>query len=152
MLDYTIRLEHLVPAAQPLRWQALTESALLSQWLMANDFEPRAGHRFTFRAEPTVVWDGVVRCEVTEVRPIERLAYSWTGAADMPKTMVTWELAPAGAQTRLTLVHSGFHGIKYALIGRFLKRGWQDMIGRRLPLALRSHSEGLAGCRAVLAR
>ena len=33
-------------------WRALTESALVADWLMQNDFEPRVGHRFNFRARP----------------------------------------------------------------------------------------------------
>ena len=32
-------------------WRALTESKLLAEWLMANDFSPTAGHRFEFRAD-----------------------------------------------------------------------------------------------------
>ena len=33
-------------------WRALTQSALIEQWLMTNDFQPVVGHRFNFRAEP----------------------------------------------------------------------------------------------------
>jgi uncharacterized protein YndB with AHSA1/START domain len=46
-------------------WRALTQAHLIEQWLMKNDFEPRLGAQFTFRAKPMRDWNGIVRCEVT---------------------------------------------------------------------------------------
>lgn len=57
-------------------WRALTESALIEEWLMRNDFRPVVGHRFNFRAEPMAGWNGVADCEVLVVEPPHRLA--WT--------------------------------------------------------------------------
>jgi uncharacterized protein YndB with AHSA1/START domain len=50
-------------------WRALTDPGLLASWLMPNDFEPRVGHRFTFRTDPVPAhgFDGIVRCEVLEL-------------------------------------------------------------------------------------
>ena len=39
-------------------WRALTQAHLIEQWLMKNDFEPRLGAEFTFRAKPMGDWDG----------------------------------------------------------------------------------------------
>ncbi|MFB6393843.1 SRPBCC domain-containing protein [Polymorphospora lycopeni] len=33
-------------------WRALTDPDLVAAWLMPNTFEPRVGHRFTFRTDP----------------------------------------------------------------------------------------------------
>jgi uncharacterized protein YndB with AHSA1/START domain len=136
MLSYSIQLERELAAAPDLIWRMLSEPKLVSEWLMETDIAPLVGYRFTFRARPTPVWDGVVHCEVREVRPAERLVYSWVGAADMPETIVNWSINPAKSGTRLAFNHTGFRGLKYGLIGRFLKRGWQDMIDRKLPSAL----------------
>src|SRR5262245_38961222 len=117
----------------------LTEPELVAQWLMDNDIAPLVGHDFTFRARPMPMWDGLVNCRVREVKPAELLVYSWIGAPDMPETIVSWSIGPATSGIRLVLNHSGFRGLKYGLIGRFLKRGWQDMVGRKLPAALARH-------------
>ena len=33
-------------------WRALTQGALIREWLMDNDLEPVVGHRFNFRSTP----------------------------------------------------------------------------------------------------
>lgn len=58
-------------------WRALTEGALLKEWLMDNDFQPVVGHKFTFRATPRPNWNGVIECEVLAVEPSTKLSYSW---------------------------------------------------------------------------
>ena len=57
-------------------WRALTESPLIAQWLMKNDFEPVVGKKFQFRADPVPQWDGVIDCEVMVVEPLKQLSYS----------------------------------------------------------------------------
>ena len=73
----TLVVERVFPHPQEKVWRALTESRLLAQWMMNNDFEPVPGKRFQFRADPAPNWNGVVDCEVREVDPIERLSYNW---------------------------------------------------------------------------
>jgi uncharacterized protein YndB with AHSA1/START domain len=136
MLNYDIQIEQELFASPDLVWRMLSEPELLSEWLMANDIVPMVGHQFTFRAKPTPIWDGIVHCEVKNVSPAERLAYSWIGASDMPETIVSWLIHPTKAGTHLVFNHSGFRGLKYNIIGRLLKRGWQDMVGRKLPSTL----------------
>jgi len=40
-------------------WRALTQPHLIAEWLMKNDFQAVAGHRFNLRGE----WGGVLDCE-----------------------------------------------------------------------------------------
>lgn len=89
-------------------WAALTDSAALANWLMPNDFEPRLGHRFTFRTNPMpgLNFDGICHCEVTEFVPPRILAYTWTGGR--LNTLVTYLLEQEGDGTRLIFEHSGF--------------------------------------------
>jgi uncharacterized protein YndB with AHSA1/START domain len=48
----TVVTERIFPHPPQKLWRALTESPLLAQWLMNNDFEPVVGRTFQLRAEP----------------------------------------------------------------------------------------------------
>ncbi|WP_201447206.1 SRPBCC family protein [Conexibacter woesei] len=63
-------------------WAALTEPALMRQWLMETDFRPQLGHRFTFHAPPNpkTGFSGEIACEVLEIEPCRRLRISWNDA------------------------------------------------------------------------
>ena len=52
-------------------WRALTQGALIEEWLMKNDFQPVVGHRFNFRTTPMPRWNGILDCEVLAVEPNE---------------------------------------------------------------------------------
>ena len=43
-----IRHQWFFPHPPEAIWEYLTDSELLSQWLMPNDFKPILGHRFMF--------------------------------------------------------------------------------------------------------
>lgn len=105
-------LEREVPYPPEKVWRALTEGALMAEWLMQNDFQPVVGHRFNFRAPPMPQWNGVVDCEVLAVEPQRRLAYSWNAsgaeAAAGLTTVVTWTLTPTRSGVLLRLEQSGF--------------------------------------------
>ncbi|GIK11202.1 MAG: hypothetical protein BroJett001_32680 [Chloroflexota bacterium] len=51
-MSTTLRVNRTYPHPRALVWRALVDRDLLAQWLMPNDFEPKIGHRFTFRTEP----------------------------------------------------------------------------------------------------
>ncbi len=111
-----IVVEQVFPHARETLWKALTTGELIGRWLMApSGFEPVKGTRFTFQTKPAGAWDGVIRCEVLEAVPNERLAYAWksgdegnTGYGSPLDTVVTWTLTPVANGTRLRLVHAGF--------------------------------------------
>jgi uncharacterized protein YndB with AHSA1/START domain len=119
-------------------WRALTDSKLVESWLMPNDLVPVVGHRFTFRARPIPGWDGICHCEVLEVKPDERLSYTWRGGSDdLPHrsrldTVVTWTLTPtASGGTLLKLVHSGFKSSD-AYAFEMMGNGWRGKIAERI--------------------
>jgi uncharacterized protein YndB with AHSA1/START domain len=105
----TLVVERVVPHLPEKVWRALTETALLEDWLMKNDFKPTVGAKFTFRTQPMPHWNGVVECEVLAVEPHQRLSYSWN-AGDGKKlyTTVTWTLTQVEGGTRLRMEQSGF--------------------------------------------
>jgi uncharacterized protein YndB with AHSA1/START domain len=106
-------------------WRALTESNLMEQWLLKNDFKPVPGHSFKLRREPKANWDGVIDARVLAVEPCRTLSYTW-GALGL-ETVITWTLTPTAAGTHLRMEQSGFGpGQEAAYKGA--RYGWQSMI------------------------
>jgi uncharacterized protein YndB with AHSA1/START domain len=107
----SIIVERVMPHAPEKIWRALTESHLISEWLMKNDFKPVIGHRFQFRAQPVPGWSGVTNCEVLEAEAPRRLVYRWgdgTESGSGLKTIVTWTLTQQANGTHVRMEHSGF--------------------------------------------
>src|SRR5436190_7560466 len=91
-------------------WRAITDSELLSAWLLPNDFAPRRGHFFTLRTRPQAGFDGVVHGEVMECEAPRRLSYKWTAGG--LSTRVFWSLAPhPSGGTDVVVEHEGFVGM-----------------------------------------
>jgi len=97
-----IVLEHVYAQAPARVWRALTEPALVARWWAAGDIRAEVGHRFDMDMGP---W-GKQPCEVLSVEP-ERL-FRYRFAEPTLDTIITWQLAPEGNGTRLTLTHEGF--------------------------------------------
>jgi uncharacterized protein YndB with AHSA1/START domain len=101
-----------IPQPREQVWRAITDSATLAEWMFPNDFEPRVGHRFTFRVpgNPKMNFDGLtVRCEVLECEPPSRLEFSWSAGGAVENTRVSFQLEPDGDGTRVLFEHSGFN-------------------------------------------
>lgn len=97
-----VRLEHLYPQPPAKVWRALTDPELHGRWWAKGDVKAVVGHRFTLDMGPF----GQQACEVLEVEVERKLKYSFApGTLD---TTITWLLEPAGAGTKLTLIHEGF--------------------------------------------
>jgi uncharacterized protein YndB with AHSA1/START domain len=103
----SVSLEFDLPHAPAKVWRALTDPALLAEWLLpAVGFHLERGAAFTFNAPPQPNWDGVVQCRVLDVDERKKLSYRWVvGDID---TVVTFTLAQTPSGTRLSLVQSGF--------------------------------------------
>lgn len=110
-------------------WRALTEPALLSEWLLPIvELKLQPGAEFTFKAPPQPHWDGIVNARMIEVEPHKRLSYRWVvGDID---TVVTFTLTPTAAGTRLSLVQSGFKPTQKQNFGG--ARYGLKMMGQRL--------------------
>lgn len=108
-------------------WRALTESSLMEQWLMKNDFQPVVDHSFTLRADPVPNWNGVIACKVVAAEPCKTLSYTWgtLGTA----TVVTFTLTPTDTGTHLRMEHSGFRADQEANY-KGANYGWQKFLGK----------------------
>jgi len=108
-------------------WRALTTGALIEDWLMANDFEPTVGHKFTLRTQPVGGWNGVIDCEVLAVEPPKTLSYTWASMG--LESVVTFTVTPTGAGARLRMEQSGFPTDATQNI-RGAEYGWNNFLGR----------------------
>jgi uncharacterized protein YndB with AHSA1/START domain len=112
-------------------WRALTDPALLSEWLLTvTDLELAPGAAFEFRTQPHPGWDGVVHCRILEIEAPNRISYAWVVGEMALDTVVTFTLLPTATGTRLSLVQSGFKPEQKANFGG-AKYGWK-MMGERL--------------------
>jgi uncharacterized protein YndB with AHSA1/START domain len=115
--------------AQPAAkiWKALTQSHLISEWLMNNDFSPVVGHRFKLRGE----WGGVLDCEVLAIEPERSLSYSWDFDNDDPayglKSVVTYTLTPTSTGTHLRVEQAGFRPEQKQAYGG-AHAGWKQFL------------------------
>jgi uncharacterized protein YndB with AHSA1/START domain len=117
-------------------WEYLTDSELLSQWLMKNDFKPIVGHQFSFKSSPypAIEYDGNVYCEVLEISAQKKISYSWKFGPAPGKTiidsLVVWTLTTKNGGTELSLVHSGFTDLRQAPAYEAMNTGWQTNINK----------------------
>ncbi len=122
----TVVIERVFPHPPEKLWRALTESPLLAQWLMNNDFEPVVGTSFQFRAEPMPQWDGVIDCEVLIVETLKRLSYSWISMG--LASVVLFTLTPAEGGTHVRMEQSGFRADQQTAY-QGATYGWQRFFG-----------------------
>ncbi|HEV7367923.1 SRPBCC domain-containing protein [Arenibaculum sp.] len=131
-----IVVEEILPHAPETIWKTLTTGELIGRWMMVPaGFEPVEGTSFTFQTSPAGAWDGVIRCQVLEVVPNERLAYAWKGGHEgnvgygsRLDTVVTWTLSRADGGTRLRLVHSGFVRPTNDTAFENMSEGWKKVV------------------------
>jgi len=134
----TILVEADFPHAPALVWRALTEGPLMARWMMPpQGFAPVVGQAFTFQTKPAGLWDGTIRCRVLEVRPGERLSYSWDGGDDgnqgygsLLSTSVTMTLTPTATGTRLRVEHAGFDLPRNEVAHTNMGNGWRSLMSR----------------------
>jgi uncharacterized protein YndB with AHSA1/START domain len=143
MTTKTIRRELKFPQSPAAVWRALATREALADWMYPNDFEPRVGHRFTFRVPPNpqARFDGLtVHCEVLRCAPPSELEFTWVVGDGFLDTRVSYRIEPDGSGTRVLFEHSGFkqdqafHGAEY---------GWTMMHGK-LTQALEKASDSAA--------
>jgi uncharacterized protein YndB with AHSA1/START domain len=128
------------PQSPEAVWRALTNSAALAEWMYPNDFEPRVGHKFTFRVPPKPQLENgfTVQCEVVTCVPPRELAFTWV-VDDFLDTPVSYRLEADGVGTRVLFEHTGFEQ-KPAFKGA--DYGWKLMHGRLAEvIAERSHDQ-----------
>jgi uncharacterized protein YndB with AHSA1/START domain len=119
-------IEREMPYPPEKIWRALTEGALIKEWLLNNDFQPVVGHKFNFRNKPVRNWNGVIDSEVLAVEPNKKLSYSWSTLGS--ETVVVWTLVATSGGTLLRFEQSGFR-LNQEAAYKGANYGWQKFIG-----------------------
>jgi len=115
-------------------WRALTDPALLTEWLLpVVDLQLAPGASFAFRTQPHPGWDGTVNCRFIEIEAQRKLSYTWVVGDMELDTVVTFTLAPTSSGTRLSLVQSGFKPDQKKNFGG-ARYGWKLMGGKLVDL------------------
>jgi uncharacterized protein YndB with AHSA1/START domain len=118
----TVVVEREIPYPPEKIWRALTQPRLIEEWLMKNDFELVADHKFNLRGD----W-GSVDCPVLKIQPMRTLSYSWE--AHGLESVVTWTLTPTGTGTTLRMEQSGFRSDQEQAY-RGAKMGWGNFLAK----------------------
>ena len=111
-----VKLSVFYPHPPEKVWQALTDSRILNCWMMKNDFEPRLGHKFKFESNSLPGIKTTINCEVVELEPPQRLAYTWQDNITSEPSLVIWKLTSVEGGTQLQLKHQQT-GYTTALVG-----------------------------------
>jgi uncharacterized protein YndB with AHSA1/START domain len=121
-------------------WRALTEPALLAEWLLpVFDLKLEPGAAFKLKTQPYPGWDGTVDCKVLEVEAHRKLSYAWVVGGDLGlDTVVTFTLTPTASGTHLSLVQSGFKPAQKQNFGG-ARYGWKMMGGKLVDLLAKIH-------------
>lgn len=129
-------LERTYNASPKQVWKAITDPDQMKQWyLPIEDFRAEVGFetQFDHHALGKVfphAW------KVTEVVPGEKISYEWRYPGFPGNSLVTFELAPDGAGTRITLTHTGLETFggdnTLGLMPQNFKEGWEYFIGSQL--------------------
>jgi uncharacterized protein YndB with AHSA1/START domain len=132
----SLSLEFDLPHPPEKVWRALTDPALLAEWLLpvVDDLRLEPGAAFTFKTQPYPGWDGTVNCRFVEIDPHRTLRYTW--GVPFLETIVTFTLTPTSSGTRLSLVQSGFKPDQKREFGG-ARYGWTMMGGRLVDLLAR---------------
>jgi uncharacterized protein YndB with AHSA1/START domain len=134
----SISFEFDLPHSPAKIWRALTDPALLAEWLLpVAGLEVAPGAAFTFKAPAFPGWDGTVNCQFLEIEAQRKLSYTWVVGGMELETVVTFTLTPTASGTRLSLVQSGFKPSQKQNFGG-ARYGWRMMGGKLEDLLART--------------
>jgi len=118
-------------------WRAISTTEGLALWFIElKEFKPEVGFKFQFAGKCDDHGGNKPQhcCQITEVVPGKKIAYTWRVDGLEGCSLVTMELTPEDGQTHLLLTHSGigtFPKVDHLAIGKF-QAGWTHLIDTKL--------------------
>ncbi len=116
-------------------WKAITNKNDMKQWYFELEtFRPEVGFEFQFYGGKDEK-QYLHLCQVTEVIPGRKLAYSWRYDGNPGNSLVTFELFPEGKNTKLRLTHQGLESFgtnNPDLAKENFVEGWNTIIGKSI--------------------
>jgi uncharacterized protein YndB with AHSA1/START domain len=125
-------------------WQALTDVEQMRQWYFdLKEFKSQVGFEFEFIVEH----EGTTYhhlCQVTEVIPQQKIAYTWRYNGEPGDSLVTVELFDEGKKTRVKLTHTGIETFPKmpAFALKNFEAGWTAIIGSELKQFVEKSKKG----------
>lgn len=130
-------VERIVRATPKRVWDAITKKDLMKQWYFdLSDFKAEVGFQFSFPGEGHKGAKYTHLCEVTEVIPTRKLAYTWRYEGLEGTSIVSFELEKAESGTKVILTHSGLDSFPAGnpdFSRSSFNGGWTELIGKLLP-------------------
>ena len=125
----THRYQIFIQASPEIIWQAITDGTISPQYYfgttITSEFEPEAPYTYTYP-------DGMlmIEGEILESDPPAKLVQTFRpkwdeGAVNLGQSVVTWLIEPAGAGSKLTLVHEQLKNVPYA---QGIIEGWSRIL------------------------
>ena len=132
MIPTPIIVEQVLNASPEKIWKALTDANEMRNWYFdLAEFRAEKGFKFQFMGGPEDVVQYLHLCEVTEVNPGKKLAYSWRYDGYPGNSFVTFDLLEKENKTLLKLTHSGLETFprenKDFAVDNF-EKGWDEII------------------------
>jgi len=136
MKQSPIVMERILQAPASKVWYVLTTPAAMKEWYFdIPDFLPESGHQFSFTGTTPQNKSYLHLCEITEIIPLKKLAYTWCYNGYEGNSLVTFELFEEGPITRLRLTHAqleSFPADNPDLAGDNFVAGWNYLINTSL--------------------
>jgi uncharacterized protein YndB with AHSA1/START domain len=118
-------------------WDAITRREEMRQWYFdLKEFNALVGFEFRFYGGKDASNQYLHLCKVTEVTAGRRLSYTWEYDGYPGKSLVTFELIPEAAKTRIRLTHEG---LEHLAVGgnpdfdwKNFEEGWRQIVGSSL--------------------
>src|SRR5262245_27416534 len=133
-----IRLESFMEATPADVWKAITDKALVSQWLLETNIEPIPGFKAYFKMKHVPGFDGNIVSEVIAVQENKLFEYTWQGGWMKKPTTIRFTLEEKPNGTLLIVEHWGFEGILGGLLRRMMSGGWKKKITKQIPDILKA--------------
>ncbi len=127
-------IERLFDAPVARVWKAITTNEDMKHWYFdIKEFKAQVGFEFDFHAGNGEK-DFHHLCEVVEVVPNKKLAYTWRYEGYEGISLVTLELFPEGKKTKVRLTHAGLDSFpKLPDFARNnFEQGWTMIVGKNL--------------------
>ena len=129
-------IEQTYRAPNSLVWEAISNKDEMRLWYFdLPEFKPLVGCEFRFMGGPSEERQYKHICQVTEVLPDKKIAYTWRYDGYEGNTLVTFELFKDDGQTRLKLTHEGletFPADNPDFAKENFAEGWTWLIGTSL--------------------
>lgn len=136
MKNNSIVLEKLFDVPTKRVWKALTDKDEMRNWYFdLDEFKAEVGFRFQFTGLSNNGTPYLHLCEIIEVIPNKKLAYSWKYQGYAGISFVSFELFEQGNKTQLRLTHTGLETLPldnpdFALHN--FESGWNQIINNSL--------------------